>query len=196
MSKVYYSSTTSISDDVLDVIGAIENATSYGVRTKFLSRNLRWCLDSGGYTKPFVEESWKKRVSEYSKYIPTCDFVVVPDVVYNYKETLERFHKYNSFVKGEGFPSAFVSQDGIRIEEIPFSEFDVLFIGGSNEHKLGEEGRKIINYAKFIGKRIHVGRVNSLKRIKIFSDCDSWDGTHFGFQPSDSYRFANYIRTL
>ena len=196
MTKIYFSSTSSISDDCLDVIGCMESSLQYGVRTNWVNRSNWWCLDSGTFTKPFIEEKWKTHVTKYIPFIDKCKFVVIPDIVYDSEKTLKNFYKYRDFVTNLGFPCAFVTQDGIKISDIPFDLFDVLFIGGSNTHKLGDEARKIINYAKTLNKWIHVGRVNSIKRLNIFCDCDSWDGTHLGFFPSDDKKFAFHIRRL
>lgn len=194
--KIYFSSTSSIPDECLDVIGAIETSSLYAPRTKFLNRVNWWCFDSGTFTKPFDENNWKEKLLRYENFKSKCSFVVVPDVVYDYKRTLDRFYKYRDFVKNNNYPCAFVTQDGISIEDIPFEFFDVLFIGGSNEHKLGEEAQEIINIAKILHKPIHVGRVNSKKRLHKFSNCDSWDGSHLGFYPKDAIKFAEIIRNM
>ena len=192
--KRYYSSTT-VPEEYFDVLGMIENI-NYNRRTNYLKRGIRWCLDSGGFSREFNEETWKWYVKNCVEFKDTCDFVVIPDVVYDYKATLDRFFKFNDFVKNLGFKCSFVTQDGMPDEEIPWSLFDVLFIGGSNEHKLGLGTKVTIDLAKQEHKKVHIGRVNSIKRIEMFKDCDSWDGTHLGFYPADKKRFANYIRSL
>lgn len=148
MTKVYYSPTSSIKEEYYDVVGLIENVNSRGIRNRTIEKIKYWCLDSGTFTKNFNKEAWRKRVIEYIPYIENCSFVVVPDVVYDYQKTLERFYDNYRFLKKHGFPCAFVTQDKIDIESAPFELFDVLFVGGSNNHKLGAEARNIIEIAK------------------------------------------------
>ena len=192
--KTYYSSTT-VEEKYFDVFGIIENV-NFNRRTNYLKKGIRWCLDSGTFSRQFNESIWKNYVESCMEFKDTCGFVVIPDVVYNYKETLSMFFKHHSFPKDLGFKCAFVTQDGQPENEIPFELFDVLFIGGSNEHKLGNGVRNMIELAKSNKKKVHVGRVNSVKRINMFSDCDSWDGTTLSFEPGRKERFANCIRSL
>lgn len=68
---------------------------------------------------------------------------------------------------------------------VPWGEFDVLFIGGSTEWKLGAAVRGLVAEAKARGKGVHMGRVNSLKRFRYAEaiGCDSVDGTFLTFGP-------------
>lgn len=45
--------------------------------------------------------------------------------------------------------------------------FDVLFLGGSTAWKLGSAARRLTTEAKARGKQVHMGRVNSLKRLML-----------------------------
>ena len=56
---------------------------------------------------------------------------------------------------------------------------DALFIGGSTDWKLGAATRALVREAKRRGLWVHMGRVNSLKRIAYTAEigCDSIDGT-------------------
>lgn len=85
-----------------------------------------------------------------------------------------------------GVPAAFVAQDGCSEGLIPWGAFDVLFLGGSTEFKIGEEGRAVAAEAFRRGIPVHMGRVNSLRRLKIAKEfgCRSVDGTHLAFGPS------------
>jgi hypothetical protein len=114
-------------------------------------------------------------------------------VVGNAEETLKIFSQYRS--KVDKYPVALVSQDGIMKmrSSIPWRDFDCLFVGGSDNHKLGREGAEIISEAKAHNKWVHVGRVNSATRILKFYNSDSWDGTHLGFMPSDVSKFHSAV---
>lgn len=87
-----------------------------------------------------------------------------------------------------GLPAAMVMQDGMEdmLDEIPWDLFDVAFIGGSDAFKLGEAGRVVIAEAQRQGKRVHVGRVNSSKRLAYVSSLgvDTADGTFLGKGPA------------
>lgn len=139
-------------------------------------------------------------------------FVVVPDRVGSWSGTNERWEEFNERVRAYGMPLAYVGQDGIEqhLDEIPWEEFDVFFIGGSTPWKLGydpsgeykdfnrptdDELRKagllkshvdLIEEAKRRGKKIHIGRVNSFRRIEIANygmQVDSADGNYIGAAP-------------
>ncbi len=67
-------------------------------------------------------------------------FVVATGCVGDWKATIERSKPWLKEIHDMGFPVAFAAQDGIRKEprdQIPWDDFDVLFIGGSTAWKLG-----------------------------------------------------------
>ena len=66
---------------------------------------------------------------------------------------------------------------------------DVLFVGGTTEYKLGEQAVSAIRKAQELGKKVHVGRVNSKKRVEIFNSLkvDSVDGTYLIFGPDTNF---------
>lgn len=63
-----------------------------------------------------------------------------------------------------------------------------MFIGGSTEWKLSEEAAELGREAKRRGKWLHMGRVNSLTRLRIASHigCDSVDGSKVAFAPREA----------
>jgi hypothetical protein len=97
--------------------------------------------------------------------------------------TLTRFWQYAPVIREHGYKIAFVTQDGLTMDAVPWDEFDVLFIGGTDTHKL-HEAWPFIAEAKRRGVWVHVGRVNSAKRISMFSMADSCDGTTLAIEPS------------
>lgn len=169
--------------DAFGFMLSIEQHNRAGIRGGML-----WMLDNGVYTGKFSDEKWRGLLVELLPYKNTCLGVVVPDVVADYKATLERFDIYAPLVRDFGYKIAFVTQDGLSIQETPWNDFDVLFIGGSNNHKLGCEARALINEGKKREKWIHVGRVNSVRRMFYFWDCDSCDGTEISINPSRGAR--------
>ena len=113
--------------------------------------------------------------------LPGCLFVTVPDVVEDAWATAERWAQWSPLVRLTGQPLALVAQDGLTVERCSWETFDVLFVGGSTDWKLGAEAAELIGAAKRRGIYVHMGRVNSRKRWRYASsmDVDSTDGTQF-----------------
>jgi hypothetical protein len=83
-------------------------------------------------------------------------------------------------IRAQGCPAAICAQEGMTLDNIPWDEFDCLFIGGNNEFKEGELVRAACKEAKRRGKWTHMGRVNTERRM-ILAQCfnvDSVDGTY------------------
>jgi predicted nucleic acid binding AN1-type Zn finger protein len=76
-----------------------------------------------------------------------------------------------------------VTQDGMTVLDIPWKEIDAIFIGGTNEHKFSYDVSSIISVALAHNIWVHVGRVNSAKRMNHFWTADSWDGTTISYAP-------------
>lgn len=114
-----------------------------------------------------------------------CRFAVAPDVVGDAAGTLTRSRPMLSRIRALGMPVAYAAQDGATVETLPWDEFDVLFIGGSTGWKLGPAARTLIVEAKRRCLWVHMGRVNSHRRLQRAADsgCDSADGTYLAFGP-------------
>lgn len=114
-----------------------------------------------------------------------CLFVVTPDKPFDANETLRRFAQYRPQMAQFGAPVAFVTQDGMHPEDLPWGDIDALFVGGSTEWKLGSESGAIITEARRRGVWTHVGRVNSRDKFRAARSlgADSADGTilRYGF---------------
>lgn len=139
-------------------------------------------VDNGCFSKPekYSDEMYKR----YLQKIPPEHtlFVTAPDVLGNHKATVERSVPTLRKLRSWGFKAAFVAQDGWEEETTPWDEFDVLFIGGSTEFKF-RNGRDAVGAAKARGFMAHMGRVNSLDRLRasVAIGCDSADGTCLAF---------------
>jgi hypothetical protein len=159
------------------------------------STELPWAADNDAYSgfdvKAFTDMLWRLRG------VKGCKFVSLPDVVGDAKKTLQQFYQWHSVVHWfHGYPVALVAQDGLENEVIPWSYFEALFIGGSTEWKLSPTAAKIMQEAKWRGKWVHMGRVNSMKRIKWArgNGCDSFDGTHYSIEPKEIGRTLPTLR--
>lgn len=151
-----------------------------------------WALDNDAFAA--WDENRFKRALDYYAALPECLFVVVPDVVSNSQATLERFYQWRDYVKPYGYPLAFVLQNGQRLEEIPFADIGAVFIGGDDAYKLGGEIVSLVIEAHKRGKWVHMGRVNSQKRIRYARaiGCDSVDGTRtVRFESAFAYEIIN-----
>jgi hypothetical protein len=122
--------------------------------------------------------------------IPTdgCKFVTAPDVVGDHKATLARWSRWSPLLSRLGFPAAFVIQDGCHtFRQVP-DDASAVFIGGTTRYKLSTVAQQITADAKAAGRWVHMGRVNTVRRIQLAQSwgCDSIDGTSFSMF-SDTY---------
>ena len=143
-------------------------------------RGIRWCADNGCFNdKKFSYDKWWAWLERHAVDSADCVFATAPDVLEDHAATLERSRPWLKRIRQLSYPAAFVAQDGAQIETIPWDEFDVLFIGGSTDWKLGPEARALIAYAKSLGMWVHCGRVNSGRRYRLMATLgvDSADGT-------------------
>lgn len=172
--------------------GYIEGHDHGTAVTRAIYANRPWLLDCAVFSGNFKFDYWRKKIAFYAEYRSTCIGVLVPDVLTrnadgtvtgDWQATVAQFKEYAPIVREYGYPVAFVSQDDLPVDSAPWDDFDVLFIGGSDHHKLTESW-PLIAEAKRRGKWVHVGRVNSAERIKMFWMADSWDGTTLAIEPS------------
>lgn len=143
-----------------------------------------WAADNGCFAERWDETKWFTWLR--SKSSPgSALFATVPDVVGSHAGTLERWWQWHDAVADLGYKPAFVLQDGVVLEEIPWAQMGALFIGGTTEFKLSDTAREVTQMAKERDKWVHMGRVNSQKRIRLAYEwgCDSVDGTFLAFAP-------------
>lgn len=142
-----------------------------------------WAADNGCFSDAWVEEkwlTWLRRDHPRSG----CLFATVPDVVGDAEATRERWERYSPDVRDARYPVAYVGQDGLSDELVPWGEMDCLFIGGSTEFKMSEDAFDFADEARARGKWVHVGRVNSWSRFKVWAPhAHSCDGTFLAFGP-------------
>lgn len=162
--------------------GYIQNLHNGGVGQAIIAGH-RWMLDNGAFSDNWTEAAWLAALAKWQPYTPTCIAAVCPDVVGDAAATLERFARYEPVIRQHGYPVAFVTQDGLTLDAVPWACFDVLFVGGTDQHKL-RESWPFIAEAKRRGLWVHVGRVNSARRLEQFYMADSADGTQLAIEPS------------
>lgn len=142
-----------------------------------------WAMDNGAFSN--FKPDLFRRYMDALQGLPRCLFVVVPDVVRDHVRTMENWHQWHAEIKDRGYPRAFVLQNGVTLDTVPFDDCEAVFIGGSTEFKFTPLVRDIVTEAKRLGKWVHNGRVNSLKRINYSFKigCDSFDGTTYVIEP-------------
>jgi hypothetical protein len=146
-----------------------------------------WAADNGCFTTAgtFDEGRWWQWLVTMADE-PGCLFATAPDVVGEAQATLDRSAPWLPLIRDLGYPAALVAQDGLEKLPVPWDDFDVLFIGGSTEWKLGQAAARLTLQAKNRGKHVHMGRVNSGKRLRHADSigCDTADGTYLAFGPN------------
>ena len=145
---------------------------------------ITWAFDNNVFTMEFNIAKWTKGLERYQEYLDTCLFAVAPDFVGDKERTLERFEEYQPTLKDMGYPVALATQDGMTTDDIPWQDIDAIFVGGSVEHKMSEATGDIIKQAIAKSIHVHIGRVNSRKRLMRFWFADSVDGTSPAFGPN------------
>lgn len=162
--------------------------------------------DNGCFNAKWEEPKWSEWLATK---MPTenCLFAVAPDVYGEAEATLERSAGFFELIRGLGFPVALVAQDGAEHLELPWDDFDALFIGGRSlsdlesgerEWKLSAGAMDLCQRARNRGKWVHMGRVNSLRRLAQATamGCDSVDGTFTKYQRRRRAREGNSAEGL
>lgn len=143
-----------------------------------------WALDNGCFSARWTAKRWEATLDRHQG-VPGCLFAVVPDVVADASGTDVMWRRWWSAPKRRGYRVAYVAQDGCR--HIPLGA-GALFIGGSTAWKLGAHARRAVREAHRRGMWVHMGRVNSARRMRYAADigCDSVDGTFLAFGPNQN----------
>jgi hypothetical protein len=110
-------------------------------------------------------------------------FAVAPDVLRDAAATLERARRPYPMLglirEVVGCPVAFVAQDGMEPAQLPWDDFDCLFVGGSKRWKASAQARRLVGEATRRRKWRHLGCVNTLQwlRFAAAEGYNSCDGT-------------------
>jgi hypothetical protein len=149
-------------------------------------------IDNGMFTeagqKNFSWTKYEKMIKvalaqEKREVLGQLHFFTVPDQPFDWAATMKKFKEHASDVKrlrSWGAPVAICIQNGAVVANVPWGEIDVIFIGGNDEYKTGPDAQAITAEAKKLGKGVHMGRVNNLKRMNKGSEwgVDTADGTY------------------
>jgi hypothetical protein len=147
-----------------------------------------FAADNGCFGDKWVEDkhlSWLEQLPR-----ERCLFAVAPDVYPDAEATLNRSIGYFDLIRDMGFPVALVAQDGAEDLDMPWDDFDCLFIGGERtmdprkEWKVSAIAERLVHRARNQGKWVHMGRVNSVGRMERARSmgCHSADGTFIKYR--------------
>lgn len=198
---IYYSSfgTKEVKDFISDkdYMGAIITPSRLSVRDD-------WDIiaDNGCFSNKWDENVWLTWLESLAEKQVPLHFVVCPDVVdlsgksESHWETLDLWERWSPVVRDFGFEPCFVLHRGAKYNNLPIDS-DYFFIGGDTNFKLGLDVQEIC-YHFYENKWIHMGRVNSLKRLKIAKKfgCKSVDGTTLAIAPKNRFRIEQWFDIL
>lgn len=163
------------------------------------AHGMTWAADNGCFSSNWQPAKWLAWLRRHASTAESCLFAVVPDVVADHAATLERWKEWSPVVRSLGYRLAFVAQNGCTDVDVPWTECDAVFIGGDDTYKLSHTAAAVVAEAKRLGKWAHMGRVNSLRRLRIAIDmgCDSADGTFVAFGPDVNVpKIAQWFRAI
>lgn len=157
-----------------------------GNRAHWWLKDTLWAIDNGAFSG-FDREAFLRLLHRCSVN-KSCLFVAAPDCVGDAIKTRTMFDEWHEPITDMGFPVAYVLQDGQRSQDMPWNDCQAVFVGGSTEYKLGRDAVRLIREAKERGKWVHMGRVNTMRRVRfaITAGVDSIDGSQFSWF-SDTY---------
>ena len=135
-----------------------------------------YAIDNGAFSG-FDERNFVRILKRDEQNREQCLFVTIPDVVGSCRRTLEVWKHRSRWVNG--WKMAVVAQNGAEDMDIPWDEFHCLFLGGIDPWKDSQAAADVVKTAKILGKHIHIGRVNTIKRYKHFCSlgADTCDGS-------------------
>lgn len=161
-----------------------------------VATGLPWAVDNGAFSgfDPVAFRRLLQRVAGQ----PRLLWIACPDVVADSRSTLALFDVWRDEVAAAG-PVALVGQDGLEGLEIPWEQCSCLFLGGSTRWKLSRAAADLAAEARARGKWVHVGRVNSRRRLRYCwslqaDSCDGSSASMFG----DKYlpKYLGWINEL
>ena len=146
-----------------------------------------YAIDNGAYgyylrKQPFNDKAFYKVLDEWSI---GADWVAIPDKVGDWYTTLSNLNIWLPRLEGYGCALLVVVQDGCELDNytelmsvLSDNRIAGIFVGGTTEWKLSNLDT-LSMLCHSVDKTIHVGRVNSGKRIRLChsANVDSVDGS-------------------
>lgn len=179
-------------------IGVIVGPRVGGIRPVIEGR--KWAADNDAFHGRFDPTVFENHLARLAPYRDHCLFVTTPDVRPEASpqpalDTLRLFGTWAPIIRDTGLPVAFVAQDGS--EQHPLPDADVLFIGGADTWR-GEWTAEMTRRAKGQGMRVHVGRVNSCRRLHAVAalGADTCDGTYISRRAVQGHGIQRGLREV
>lgn len=153
-----------------------------------------WALDNGVFGAHKNNQAWDETnfyafLDKYMCMGPS--WVVVPDAYGDRDMTLRRWDSHYPRLKALNprMGLAIAVQDGMTPDDVP-DEADIVFIGGSTEWKW-----RHLNMWTEAFDRVHVGRVNTPRMLRISEDAgaESCDGTGWFRSPQRTKQLEQYL---
>lgn len=127
-----------------------------------------WGGDNGCFTEAFNEGVFREWMEKMIPYRERCLFVVAPDILGDWGKTRTRWNHWHPIISGYGYPVAYVGQDGVESDNIPWGEMGCYFVGGTDGWKDKADSLALVREARDRGMRVHVGRANTHRRLSAF----------------------------
>jgi len=146
------------------------------------TEGMRYALDNGAWTafqqgQPFDEDAFVVAVDRLGE---RADWVVLPDIVEGGLASLEYSLTWLERLRGMPSRLLIAVQNGMQVQDVAsfLSPAVGIFVGGSTQWK-EETAQAWGSLARRRHCYLHVGRVNSARRIRICAaaGADSFDGT-------------------
>jgi transposase InsO family protein len=167
-----------------------------------IPQQARFGADNGRFGRgwPGEDRWWAWLTTTIDRYSANhCNFAVAPDEPMNAEATLRMSLPWLPRIRDLGVPAAFVAQDGCEDGQIPWPELDTLFLGGSTTWKTGPGARHVAQEAAERGIPVHMGRVNSLRRLRLAAEfgCSTADGTCLAYGPDKNLpRLLSWLQAV
>lgn len=183
-----------IVDRYRDCLGALVTPSQGYCPARASASGLPWGVDNAAFSG-FDPAAYRRLLGRVAG-LPGCRFVAAPDVVADARATLALWPGWLWDVRATGHPPALVGQDGAEDLDLPWADMGAYFIGGSTGWKLSQASADLAAEAKRRGLWVHMGRVNSRRRLTAAFDmgCHSVDGT--GMSKWGDRHLANFCRWL
>ncbi len=158
-------------------LGILLTPGNWNTVDSVVATGLPWGIDNGAYSG-FDADAFRCLVARAAGQ-PRLLWVVCPDVVGDARGTAALHARWEPELRCAGVPVAFVLQDGQ--ESLPLPGAEAYFLGGTTRWKLSQSAGDVAAEGKRRGALLHVGRVNSLRRLEfaLSMAADSVDGSGY-----------------
>jgi hypothetical protein len=151
-------------------------------RRRLLPTTGLWVADNEAFSH-FDPDRFRRMLDAFARAATKPVFVTAPDVVCDHHATADRWVEWCREFHTRNLPRAFALQNGIEgmppEHALPWGNLEAIFIGGDTAFKFCPWVRECVRLAKRLGKWVHMGRVNSVRRLNYarLIGCDSCDGS-------------------